>query len=556
MAIFKITPVTSVFTGNVRAFESDTSSADTLVVDPDAFLTSTNLLGFGAFLANTGAWTVTVNGSIVATGSTGIFLDAGNSALSTIKVGVDGEVQGASFGINLLSPANINNAGTINEFGIGGVGIGILNDGAHTITNSGQITATSGVAIRDFDGISNDTVKNSGVINGDVTLSGGNDTVTNSGVLDGTVLLGEDTNHLANSGNIIGNVFGGSGADTLTNSHLINGVVSLFGGNNTVTNSGTISGLVVTGSGSDTMTDFVIVGDVMKSGTILDEISLGAGNDKFIGGANPETVQEGNGADIVAFGGGNDTYIAFTVVDFVSVDGIDIVRGGAGIDAYDASLTSGTNLINLDTVPHDLMAIDPSAGLLAANAANGTDTGGDIVFGFENAFGGSGNDIIYGTAAKNAIIGATGNDFLAGFGGNDTLDGGPGNDKLVGGPGKDQLTGGPDADVFHFTALSDSGITAATRDLVADFQPGVDKIDLHLIDANTKNAAGTDDAFTFVGTNIPTGFSGNPGELHAYWTATGQIVEGDVNGDAKADFSIALSEPLHAITLASTDFIL
>jgi hypothetical protein len=63
-------------------------------------------------------------------------------------------------------------------------------------------------------------------------------------------------------------------------------------------------------------------------------------------------------------------------------------------------------------------------------------------------------------------------------------------------------------------------------------------------------------ADTFVGTNVPTGFSGNPGELHAYWTATGQIVEGDVNGDKKADFSIELQDPLHAITLTSADFIL
>ena len=28
--------------------------------------------------------------------------------------------------------------------------------------------------------------------------------------------------------------------------------------------------------------------------------------------------------------------------------------------------------------------------------------------------------------------------------------------------------------------------------------------------------------------------------LHAYWTAISQIVEGDVNGDKKADFSIEL----------------
>jgi hypothetical protein len=76
------------------------------------------------------------------------------------------------------------------------------------------------------------------------------------------------------------------------------------------------------------------------------------------------------------------------------------------------------------------------------------------------------------------------------------------------------------------------------------------------VDAITTNAAGTIDFFTFVGTNVPTGFSGSPGELHAYWTAIGQIVEGDVNGDKKADFSIEIADPLHAITLSTGDFLL
>jgi hypothetical protein len=117
------------------------------------------------------------------------------------------------------------------------------------------------------------------------------------------------------------------------------------------------------------------------------------------------------------------------------------------------------------------------------------------------------------------------------------------------------LTGGSgDADFFHYTALSDSGITAATRDLIADFEPGSDKIDLSAIDANTKNAPGTNDAFNFIGTNTP--FTGSAGQLHAFWSAIGQIIEGDVNGDKKADFSIEIKDPTHAITLTNTSFFL
>ena len=70
------------------------------------------------------------------------------------------------------------------------------------------------------------------------------------------------------------------------------------------------------------------------------------------------------------------------------------------------------------------------------------------------------------------------------------------------------------------------------------------------IDANTPTPG--IQAFTFIGTNVK--FTDHPGQLRAYWTATGQIIEGDVNGDGKADFSIALQDPLHQITLTSADF--
>jgi Ca2+-binding RTX toxin-like protein len=480
MAIFKITPTTSVFTDlfGTSAFISDTSGADTLIVDPGAFLVTTSAGGDGAFLANTGAWTAKVNGSIVSQHSFGIALESGNSAISTMKIGADGEVQGAIAGILLGSSANINNAGQISA--TNGVGIIITFGSTHTtITNSGIITPAGGFsAIVDNDGVSNDTVNNSGTISGDIVLSGGNDVVTN----------------------------------------------------------------------------FAIVGDVLKSGIIWGTIDLGAGNDKFTGGANLETVKDGDGADIVSLGGGSDTYIA---TGSFGIDGIDTIKGGAGIDTYDASAAAGRVSINLDTVAHDFSPFAPGFGLVAASIAFGGDIAGpgkETITGFENARGGSDDDIIYGSAAANVLNGRFGNDFLFGFGGNDVLDGGPGIDELVGGAGKDILTGGAGVDGFDYAALSDSGITAATRDVIADFNPGVDQIDLHLIDANKTNAAGTNDTFDFKGTNVP--FTGTAGELHAFWSAIGQIIEGDVNGDAKADFSIEIKDPTHTITLASTDFLL
>jgi hypothetical protein len=448
MAITKITPTTSVFTAFPGpAFNSDTSGADTLIVDPAAFLIAVN--GHGAFLAHTGAWTVTVNGSIVGGGgfASGIFLDGGNAAISTIKIGVEGEVGGTN-GIFLGSSANLNNAGTITSSGFGdAIDIG---GGTHTITNSGHILGD----IDDTGGISsNNTVHNSGTIEGTIILlAGGDDTVTNSGVITGSVL---GANHISNSGIITGGLGGGDSDDTVTN--------------------------------------FAIVGDIIKSGIIIGTIHLNDGNDKFTGGANPEAVADGNGADTVSLGGGKDTYIA---TGNSGTDGIDIVRGGAGIDIYDASDAAEAVFINLDTISH----------LVPANTAIGTDISGttkDTILGFENANGGSGDDLIVGSAAANTLKGGGGQDSLFGFGGKDALNGGPGNDDLFGGPGNDQLTGGSGFDTFHYAKLSDSGITAGTRDLIADFEPGIDQIDLQLIDANKTNAAGTNDAFNFIGNNAP-----------------------------------------------------
>lgn len=53
--------------------------------------------------------------------------------------------------------------------------------------------------------------------------------------------------------------------------------------------------------------------------------------------------------------------------------------------------------------------------------------------------------------------------------------GGDGNDRLIGGAGKDTLTGGAGADQFVLTqALS----STANRDVLADFAPGTDIIQL------------------------------------------------------------------------------
>ena len=517
MTIFRITPSTSVVTSLMgdHAFEGDSAGADQLIVDSGAFLVTTGLYADAALLGPTGAWSVTVNGSVVSDEYYGLVLESGNAASSTITIGAEGEVSGQTAALSLRSSATVTNHGLIGTSGL--TGIDIAGAGQRTIINTGTIETPT--AISDFEGLSQDSVINSGLITGHVSLGGGNDMLANSGTMTRGVSLGDGQNSLTNSGRIEGELISvnlGADADVVTNYATINGVV--------------------------------------VSGTIIGAIYLGGGNDRFLGGANTEVVYDSNGSDTVTLGGGDDSYLA---TGNYGADGADTVGGGSGTDTYDASWpSSGPVQVNLDTVAHDLSPFSPGTSLLAAGTVRGSvgwgGTGNDRISGFENVKGGSSADIIHGSAGANILEGNDGADHLFGYGGNDQLSGGASVDKLLGGAGRDIQTGGAGADDFVFTSMSHSGTTAATRDVITDFEHLQDLIVLAHIDAKAGTAA--NDAFTFIGSNVA--FSGHAGELRSYYTATGQQVEGDVNGDGVADFSIALRDAQHTLVLTEADFVL
>lgn len=498
MATTKITTTNSRFTtgANNPPFgeDADNFGPDSLIVDAGAYLIGTGTGSEGALLANKGAWTVTVNGAIWGNES-GITLAAGNTAASTITIGAEGTVgsQGVG-GIIAQSAVTIKNSGFIEGYLSG---VQVVGPGAYTITNS-----STGI----IEGSSYSIIASDGSVN-----------VTNSGRLGQSVLLG-------------------NGADRLTNSGSIEG-----------------TGRVDLAGGHDVMTNFIGT----KSGTVSGHINLGYGNDKFFGGNNAEIVEDDDGSDLSNLGGGADTYIA-TGHDFS--DGFDTINGGSGIDTYDFSDSIDNIYINLDIVGHDFGIFVPGAGFQPAKTAWGgsvADSGHDTVTGFENVKGGSGDDHIFGTAGANVLEGGDGiNNFFA-YGGNDTLIGGADLDVLVGGAGRDRLIGGGGGDFFSFASKGDSGITRATRDFIVDFQDGIDMIDLFHIDANTTNGAGND-AFVYLNGNSTTTpgatFTGVAGQLRSYLTAEGHVIEGDVNGDIKADFSIAVGG--FAATFTSADFFL
>jgi serralysin len=256
---------------------------------------------------------------------------------------------------------------------------------------------------------------------------------------------------------------------------------------------------------------------------------MGAGDDKLTGGTSVEIVWDEAGNDKYALGGGNDVFLAFGANAEIGTDTID---GGAGIDTYSLVGSNAGVAVNLDTI---------AFGSAAAKTAIGAEIGVDKLTNIENVFGGGGADTIIGSGAANGLWGDGGGDFLHGRGGNDSIDGGAGSDSIAGGAGRDVLTGGSQDDTFYFTALADSGRTAATRDVITDFEGagiiGGDKISLAAIDAI---AGGADDTFHLL-TSPFSEFTGAAGELRYLWTGLETVIQGDVNGDAKADFSIALT---------------
>ena len=148
----------------------------------------------------------------------------------------------------------------------------------------------------------------------------------------------------------------------------------------------------------------------------------------------------------------NNNYVAFTIFD------------NGGTDTVDMSGYAGAQVINLTPGASS----DVLGGRQNMGVAYGT-----VV---ENAYGGGGNDGIFGNHADNLLRGGAGDDHLHGGKGNDTLDAGIGKDGLDGGDGNDllrmftvsnsgagSLDGGTGIDTVDF-----SGVTANPIDVNLD----------------------------------------------------------------------------------------
>jgi Ca2+-binding RTX toxin-like protein len=135
------------------------------------------------------------------------------------------------------------------------------------------------------------------------------------------------------------------------------------------------------------------------------------GNDRINGGDGNDSFPTSPGNDIMSGGNGNDSYGTNN-----PVDGSDSFQGGPGEDTASYNRTGGQSL-NLDGLAND--------GLPGENDRIGADV--------EDISGGSGGDLIVGSAANNFLQGQDGADRVIGGLGADVLDGGPGDGDVVDG---------------------------------------------------------------------------------------------------------------------------
>ncbi|WP_460116181.1 Ig-like domain-containing protein [Pseudomonas sp. H2_D02] len=226
-----------------------------------------------------------------------------------------------------------------------------------------------------------------------------------------------------------------------------------------------------------------------------------AADDVLLAGNGDNVLNAGDGNDILSVGTGNNTLHGEAGNDLLySGSGNDLLDGGTGSDTASYAHASAGVTVNL--------------GLLAAQNTLGAGT--DTLTSIENLVGSNFNDTLTGNSAGNRIDGGLGHDVLNGGGGDDTL---------IGGLGNNILTGGSGADTFQWQA-GNSG-----HDVITDFTPGLDKLDLsQLLLGENGSAASLDDY------------------LHFTVTGTGASVITSIDVSATAD-----ATPNQTIDLAGVD---
>ncbi|MBL8397830.1 MAG: M10 family metallopeptidase C-terminal domain-containing protein [Candidatus Accumulibacter sp.] len=184
-----------------------------------------------------------------------------------------------------------------------------------------------------------------------------------------------------------------------------------------------------------------------------------AGANVLDGKAGIDRLDGGDGADIYLITSSGD-HPAAEIADS-GTSGVDEIRFAATV-ADTLTLYAGDTGVERLVIGSGLTENAVVSGTLALNA-DASSLGNALT--------------IRGNAGANSLTGTAFDDRIEGGAGADSLQGGAGNDLLIGGLGSDQLTGGAGRDRFVFDQAPNA---ASNRDLLVDFQSGIDNLQLSL----------------------------------------------------------------------------
>ncbi|MFZ1425899.1 MAG: M10 family metallopeptidase C-terminal domain-containing protein [Geminicoccaceae bacterium] len=213
--------------------------------------------------------------------------------------------------------------------------------------------------------------------------------------------------------------------------------------------------------------------DVLTGSNAANNLSGLAGNDLIQGLGGKDVLNGQDGSDVLDGGTGNDA-----------------LNGGLGMDI---ATFAGTTAV----------VVDLSAKPATAKRGGETDTLTSI----EGVIGSSKADVFKGDAANN---------------------------EFQGGLGKDTATGGAGRDLYAFKTVQDSP-AGSGRDVIKDFAPGQDVIDVSDIDADSTTPG--QQSFRWVGKATLTGAA----QLGYYVSGGNTIVRASTDADAKPELEMQLT---------------
>jgi Ca2+-binding RTX toxin-like protein len=280
-----------------------------------------------------------------------------------------------------------------------------------------------------------------------VNMNGGNDSFTGGAGLAGLISLqvnGGAGNDTITGGDGNDTLFGGDGNDVINGGKGADVAFMGAGDDTFIWNPGDGSDIVEGQTGTDTMVfngssqnekmDLSANGTRLRftrdvGGIVMDVNGVETVNVNALGGADTISVHDLTTTDVktvnvdLSVGGKPDGAVDNVIVDGTNDDDALKVIGSAG----SATVTGAAATVNVSGAdPTDTLAVNGLGGDDAINASGLA--AGTVAF---SADGGSGDDVITGTAGNDTLRGGDGDDVLRGNGGVDVLDGGAGDNVVI-----------------------------------------------------------------------------------------------------------------------------